>query len=180
MEGKKKKRFVLIGLIMSFLIIGQLKAQDTELDLAVAGNAGGTLTSSSFSIDFTVGEFLTDLYSGSNTQLTQGFHQAGISQISTDQGIVSGVNDVEISDNELSVYPNPCVDRVNVGYDFDSKTEMKVDIYNITGRILLNYSDTFEQGTSQIDLSPYPQGTYFIRFSDFPNNKFKVFKIVKL
>lgn len=154
-------------------------SQDSGTDLLVAANAGGTFTSANFNIEFTVGEFLTDTYSTSSTLLTQGFQQAQITQSSTDEGVASGT-DPEYSDQELSVYPNPCIDKLTISYNLPSATDMTVDIYGITGNMLSGDTHTFSQGSIQYDLSSLPTGTYFIRIADINSDKFQVFKIQKI
>ncbi|WP_163716855.1 T9SS type A sorting domain-containing protein [Mangrovibacterium lignilyticum] len=167
-------------------------AQNRKADLLVTGNAGGTLKSTSYTIDFTVGETITEAFQTETVMLTQGFHQATAESTSTDQGIVDGsdittdgqdivssIEEEDFMDDELNVYPNPFKSKLSIDYSFDQSLAMDISIFDIAGKVVLNFAQTFDQGTQQLDLSSYPKGIYFIKFFNQENQKLRTFKIIK-
>lgn len=169
---------ILIGLICLFFS-GISTAQEQDAELAIAGNAGGTMMSSSYMIDFTIGEVLTDALMSETVMLTQGFHQADTETVETDQGVVSGLEENEFLDEELDVYPNPFKTKLNINYSFQNSLEMDVTIWSLTGELLLSFSQNSAKGTQEVDLSGYPKGIYFIKFYNQEQQKLRTFKIIK-
>lgn len=70
---------------------------------------------------------------------------------------VEGSDNAGIEDNQMtfSVYPNPCIDLLNI-----NSTELFSGIiYSLTGQILMTFSD------KQVDVSDLETGTYFIQLT---------------
>jgi len=173
-------KLLLFGAVLCSILTISTKAQSEQAELRVTGNAGGTMKSSSYRVDFTIGEVITDAFHGATVLLTQGFHQSDLGSASTEQGIVSGIDDQEeFQDEELSVYPNPFKKTINIAYSFEKELAMDVSVTDITGRVVMNYSDYYNSGTQQLDLSLYPKGIYFIKFYNQENQKLRTFKIIK-
>ena len=172
-------KFILFSILLCIILSINTAAQDGKANLLVTGNAGGTMQSGSYMIDFTVGEVITELFQTETVMLTQGFHQAIAETISTDQGIVSGVEDVKFNNTELSVFPNPFKTILNIYYSFEHDLDLDISVYDITGKKVLNFAQNYGQGTQQLDLSSYPRGVYFIKFCDQESQKLRTFKIIK-
>jgi hypothetical protein len=80
----------------------------------------------------------------------------------------------EISeDNEFSLHPNPTKDLINI--EFQNKGNNELKITNINGKLMLNMK--LRTNKTQIEISEYPTGIYFITVSgdDFIKTK----KIIK-
>lgn len=173
-------KLILLSVIMCSILSFNTRAQNEQANLLVTGNAGGTMQSSSYMIDFTVGEVMTDAFEGATVMLTQGFHQSELESTSTEEGIASGIEDTqEFQEEELSVYPNPFKKTLNIAYSFQNELAMDISVADITGRVVLNYRDNYNSGTKQLDLSLYPKGIYFIKFYNQENQKLRTFKIIK-
>ena len=75
----------------------------------------------------------------------------------------------ELSPNELiKVYPNPASDFVNVKFNFNVSTKVRLDIYSINGsKIETVYDDFILQGNKVViwNLSTYAKGTYIMKFN---------------
>ncbi len=63
---------------------------------------------------------------------------------------------------ELSVYPNPAQNEINI--NFDSKFSYQVEILNIIGNRVKVISNL--EGHSKIDVSDLPDGVYIVRLND--------------
>jgi len=79
------------------------------------------------------------------------------------------VSDVESLGDELaqvSVYPNPTIDYLFVGFSEDLKEQnLNLDLYNVKGeRIVSNYVEkSIENGNYLLDVSELTAGTYVIK-----------------
>jgi len=68
----------------------------------------------------------------------------------------------------FEVYPNPVESIAGIRYSVEHAGHTKLDLYDLTGRLLLNLVDQVHQpGTyeTQIDRGGLPAGMYFVRYS---------------
>ncbi len=72
-----------------------------------------------------------------------------------------------IADTQLSVYPNPFADYINV----KTNTDSRVAIYNISGQCVLNKAVVV--GENHIETSALPKGTYILKCGE---NTIKIIK----
>ncbi len=86
--------------------------------------------------------------------------------LSVDDILITGTSFVGVQENENGVsflaYPNPAKDRVNIRYHLPSSSNVTINIYNITGKLLNTENKgmlTGEQNNS-IDVSTLPAGLY--------------------
>jgi N-acetylneuraminic acid mutarotase len=71
------------------------------------------------------------------------------------------INESEIGqDIQLSIYPNPAKDFINLTYNGNS-TEFRISIINAIGSIVINDEIQVENNTAKIDLQDITEGTYF-------------------
>ena len=73
--------------------------------------------------------------------------------------------------HDVLLYPNPTSGMVNV----ESIGLQSVEVYNLTGQMLLQSEAANGQAT--IDMTPLPNGTYFIKIAGDHNQVKKVVKI---
>jgi hypothetical protein len=90
------------------------------------------------------------------------------------------INDNEIMDNAMFLYPNPAHDFVNIQFSSHlDEQPQEITIYNLNGKKVYSISETeFKNPTIKVDLSSLQAGTYLIwtEFSDIVSYK----KFVKL
>lgn len=67
---------------------------------------------------------------------------------------------------ELLVYPNPCDREVNFIYEIDERGSVYLELFDLTGRKLIEHSESHFPGRKQllIDTSHLPGGAYIYRF----------------
>jgi hypothetical protein len=70
-------------------------------------------------------------------------------------------NDVWV-ENEMTLYPNPAKDFIRL--DFNEDVNGQLSIYNLQGQEV--YTSNINKAQTQIDLSPYQNGMYLIRFKN--------------
>jgi hypothetical protein len=79
---------------------------------------------------------------------------------------LAGVADMENSSNEMSLYPNPTSDLMNVEITLDKKTYLNFEVVDLQGRIVkLLVRDYVKAGKNNFSFStaPLPAGVYFLK-----------------
>ncbi len=113
----------------------------------VVCSGGETFTGNGLSLDFTVGEIMTESLSTTGLLLTQGFIQGADKN--------TGIDENFIDENDLLVYPNPASDRIYLTYDKTKANPVSVDIKDLQGRTILRAGFDVNPITVKLDrLSP--------------------------
>jgi hypothetical protein len=163
------KILILAILTLSFGIVqGQVLTQDPAPSLQLLGSAGDTYKNSSYQLDWSVGELLTETFAVSQNQLTQGFHQGNYTITAIDQA-----KDLQF---EITAFPNPTTDIVVLGIESQNIEAFRYILTDVNGKILQDRK--IESNQQQINLSEMAAGAYFL--SVRTNKKaVKTFKIIK-
>jgi len=85
----------------------------------------------------------------------------------------TGIVNETFNDNNFSIYPNPFNNKFTL--NINSNKAYNVTITNTFGQLII--SKQINQQTTEINLSNYPNGIYFVNIS--VEDKRKVFKLVK-
>lgn len=160
----KKPKSISLGLLMLACLF--VHGQTTPLKLL--SSAGETFKNSNYQLDWSIGELLTETYSGNLNMLTQGFHQG--------KYIITGVNLIEDLQLEITAFPNPVTDFVLIKIGSEKVENFRFIISDIDGKIL--QTGKFDENQKQINLAGKSVGTYLLAIL---SNKaiVKTFKIVK-
>ena len=139
--------------ILIFLFSISVTSQD--LDHYVIGSDGGHSRNNQFSLDYTIGEVVTEFGEDTlnNVHLTQGFQQTMLSKVSVEE---------HIEEIEIGVYPNPAVDYLNVSIP-KLQEDMKFSLYDMQGKLIEQQnilSSSFKIGFNQMST-----GSYLLVFS---------------
>ncbi len=78
----------------------------------------------------------------------------------------------------MSVHPNPTQSVVEVRMEGERPDLGDLQLFNSTGVLLISKSFNLERGNVLFDLSEFPAGVYFLRFSD-PAGNYQVEQILK-
>ena len=65
----------------------------------------------------------------------------------------------------IDVYPNPIVDVANISYNITSNSDVKINLYNIQGKLVKNVdlsNQTIGKHNYQFNIKGLPQGTYIL------------------
>jgi len=160
-------------LVFSSLIIifSFLSGFSQSISPEVVAASGGYHQGTNAALSYTIGESITETFSGTKAILTQGFQQSLYTITSID----------EIPDNNyhLSVYPNPAAESLTLFKGEGIKQSiLSIELIDIKGKRL--FKDHIEGTTKQIDLSKYVSSIYFIKVYDENNKLLKTFKIQKI
>ena len=153
-------------LIANMLFVVSLCSQN--LDHFVIGTDGGYAGNNQFSLSYTIGEIVTELGNDTvnNIDLTQGFQQAYISIVSTEN---------HIADIDISVFPNPAVNYLNVNISDLSKVKSYA-MYDMSGKLLLQHEIISNQ--FEVSFSNFSSGNYLLIFKN-DQQKLKTLKVQK-
>ena len=148
---------IIMAVILS-LSMSQAFSQNLELTSA----SGGYDEGSNGSVSWSIVEPIIETYEGTSMNVTQGFHQSDIH-------VVSVNNFKEI---EISVYPNPTSDVINI----NSEEQLNIRVFDASGREVM--STTTTSNSDQIDLSELSRGAYTFIFES-NESIVKTVKIIK-
>ncbi|RYD56623.1 MAG: T9SS type A sorting domain-containing protein [Sphingobacteriales bacterium] len=81
-----------------------------------------------------------------------------------------GFDDLSLTENRVSVYPNPATDVVFI----NAKAQVNVVLMAADGRTM-----THTENAKQLDISSYPEGVYMLRVMDKNNILIDTIKIIK-
>ena len=154
--------FLIANILFAFSFYSQ------NLDHFVIGTDGGYAGNNQFSLSYTIGEIVTE--SGNDTvnniDLTQGFQQAYISIVSTEN---------HLADIDISVFPNPAVNYLNVNISDLSKVKTYA-LFDMSGKLLLQQEVISNQ--FEISFSNFSSGNYLLIFKN-DQQKLKTLKVQK-
>ncbi len=128
---------------------------------------GGTATAPGTEVSWTIGEPITATVSDGTTTLTQGFHQTKLT--------VTAVNEIQVPDVKIKVYPNPTSDFVMMHLN---KTVEKTTylLFDITGKLI--QQKNMESTDTKIDLNGVANGSYILKLKG-GQRPLQTFKIIK-
>ena len=154
--------FLIANILFAFSFYSQ------NLDHFVIGTDGGYAGNNQFSLSYTIGEIVTELGNDpvNNIDLTQGFQQAYISIVSTEN---------HIADIDISVFPNPAVNYLNVNISDLSKVKSYA-MYDMSGKLLLQQEIISNQ--FEVSFSNFSSGNYLLIFKN-DQQKLKTLKVQK-
>ena len=153
-----------------FLLMGALfwmiSLHSQSLSPRVIATSGASFTSSTSSLDFTVGELMTYSLTSGDHMLTQGFHQPQILFVATDD------HDAGIS---FQLFPNPTARFVTI--ESTLETQMQVRIYDMAGKAIEASSLFTKQIT--LDLQSFVSGHYIMAITDAAGKHLFTYTLMK-
>lgn len=161
----KKARWLFFCLLYGGWSYGQ------SLSPEVISTAGGHFTSPTAQLSWTLGEPVSETFSGSGAViLTQGFHQTSL--------MVTALEDLAV-DFQVRVYPNPTVGWLNVEAP-EAPVAFGLELFDMAGRSLRSLPVEPESGLRTLDLSGYSPGIYLLRLHTENRKTIKTFKVFKI
>jgi len=127
---------------------------------------GGVISGSGGSASYAVGQLTTTTLTGTTGSVNNGLLQPY--EIVVVLGLAEAI--------DITAYPNPTQDNVNIHAEFDKHVGLTYVLYNMNGQRLLQDDLTSKKGT--IDMKDLPSDTYFLKILK-KSNEIKTFKIVK-
>ena len=161
----RHKRLKLSAILLLGLGLTGLQAQ-TSVN-ATGGNASGIGGSASYS----VGQLAYTTNTGTNGSVSEGVQQP------FEISVVTGIEEAKDIFLNVSAYPNPTTDYLELKVENLQLSELSYKLYDISGKVYQNKE--IGNSITKIEMQNLPQGIYFIKVIDTKNKEFKTFKIIK-
>lgn len=168
----KKILFTLLAhACMGLMLFGQEKLPAIERQ--VIANAGGYFTGNEYSITWTLGEAVVETLKGGNLIiLTQGFQQPDALPA------IVGVEDVSADFFGIKIYPNPADMHLTIEVSKAESLPLYLSILDLNGRSLTQ--QLLKDATTQVNVSAFPSGMYFLRMISPATRKSMTVKFQKI
>ncbi len=116
------------------------------------------------SVNFTIGEAVTETLSSTTNDFTQGFHQTNWQFVS--------LEDFE-PEFEISAYPNPFIDQLIL--DVSKYSGIRYQILDVSGKVIVERA--LQSEITTISTSEFAQGSYSLVLTG--EEKLKIIKLIK-
>lgn len=151
-----------------------------KLSPEVISSAGDISKMASISLEWTLGETVIESSKTADKHYTQGFHQSYLKVIN----LFSDKNESLTSDDIMTVYPNPVESILEIKIATDNLLPEKIGKVNlflidILGQQLLVQKTNEKSGSTFVDMTAFPSGTYFLKAQKENGLLLKSFKIIK-
>lgn len=154
-----KKLILILTLLLS--VNSLLTAQDT------VSSAGEQLINNQAKVNFTIGEPVIYGYNLNGNTILNGYQQPFTIEL------IDNISTVE--DWQISVFPNPSIQEINIKWNLGSLKNLQYQLLSIEGKEVRNRQakDAFK-----INISELASGNYFLKLIN--NEKSITYKIQKL
>ena len=171
-----KKTLLIAVSVFSFISI-----YSQSISPEVNATSGDYYTGANATLSWTIGEGITETFSGTNSILTQGFQQSQYS--------ITSIEELDDNKYQISVYPNPATDLINIsiypvksllfnGVQSVDKSSLKVELIDIQGKRL--YYQNINSNNITLDLKQFPGSIYFLKVYTTGSKLLRSYKITKL
>ncbi len=161
----KKIIFTLLPLAGAALVNAQ------SISPQVIASAGTHFTGSNAQLSWTIGEpVITTVSNGSNI-ITQGFHQTLLNITAVEEQSIPGMN--------VSVFPNPTADKVNINLTNNLK-DLNMDLYDMEGKLLQSRKIGAAEGNVQFSMLEYARANYLLRIYSADGSVNYTYKVQKM
>ncbi len=152
-------------IILCSLVFFSLSLSAQKITPSVISNAGAVMVGSNVTLEWTLGEVITERKTSQNLIVTQGFHQGNL-------GGPSATNN--FSFQGVLVYPNPASDLLTIENKLNLKLQMRM--IQLNGEQIA--SQMINGSSENLNISNYPVGTYILILSN--ENSQQSFTIEKI
>lgn len=158
----RKIALTFVGLVLTTLTMSQ--TQNPEL----VSSGGDSFKNSTYQLDWSVGEGITETLSGGNNILTQGFHQSSYE--------ITAIYEIPNVEMNVLIYPNPTSDFISLKVESSKVESMQYTITDLSGKVLA--TEKLHSTLQTLNFTNYSAGTYLISISQ-NNQLIKSFQIIK-
>jgi hypothetical protein len=92
----------------------------------------------------------------------------------------SEIRHIENSDSFLMIRPNPATNKVFVDYIDYSMSDNSLQVYDVSGKQVMNYTMNSTSGGVELDISNLKEGFYFVSVTDLGTGIVKSGKLIKV
>ncbi|MFA6923904.1 MAG: T9SS type A sorting domain-containing protein [Bacteroidales bacterium] len=157
-----KKLFFIIGI----LACGYAYSQSVSPE--VIASSGEYFIGTNATLSWTLGEPVTETFTGTNNILTQGFQQ---------KYDIATIQEENKNTYQISVFPNPTKDVLNVIINLGLDNKYTTQLFDMQGKLLV--SNSFTGNSESINMNPFTSGNYLLRINNSKGEIIKTLKIVR-
>lgn len=173
------RKFLLVTFFgIDFTSIAFAQARDHYVIAA----QGGSEASSTLSIDWTIGELITESVYTDHQMFTQGFHQPfiRIEEIKSHTNQINARGSIKEPDFSITIAPNPSSSILTVNVNGLLDQDIEVCISDGTGKRLMTETIAMGSGSAHLSISDLVTGLYILTCYTPDKRLLSVFKISKI
>lgn len=145
-------------ILMSLMFLGSIHTSLAQsLTPEVLTTAGETYTNSNIKLSWTLGEGMTESYTGATVILTQGFQQPALTATS--------IKTPQNQFGEIKVYPNPTSQSLFI--ERERGQRLDVQLMDMKGSLIM--SESLHTLRGKLDVSSISRGVYLLKMTDGKN-----------
>lgn len=163
----KKSLLLLFGMGLSAAGVAQ------RLSPSVVAVAGGTATTQTMTLDWTVGESVVETATTSSRLYTQGFHQPML-QVSEQPGLTG-----DAAGYTFTIAPNPVATYLTLGITAPESSPLQLLLTDMNGRQYSLPIVPANTTSTQVDMTTFPAGVYLLRIGKPDGPQLKAYKVLK-
>ena len=152
---------------VSLLSAGIISAQTISPE--VIASSGGSHGNAAASVSWTLGECLTETFSGSGAVINQGMQQGYLT--------ITALKEVTGEGYGFDIYPVPADQYINLKITGGYEIDLNVILSDLSGNMLIIQSVT--EHISGINLESLPPAEYILQITDNEGRLIKSFSIIK-
>jgi len=76
-----------------------------------------------------------------------------------------GIKHIENNENQMSVYPNPATNQINILGNFTTNEAVATNVYSINGSLVMSTENKYTGEPPAINVSAFEAGVYFLKIS---------------
>lgn len=160
----KHKSLKLCAVLLLSLGLSGVQAQQS------VNTTGGNASGSGGTVNYSVGQVVSQIHSGTNGSLAEGVQQP------YEISVVTGIKEAKSIILTVSVYPNPTTDYLILEVKDFELSSLHFQLYDMQGKLLHDKKITSKQ--TNVAISNLVPATYFVKVIQ-GNKEVKTFKIIK-
>ena len=168
-NGPEMLKYFLSTSLMMLLFIN---SNGQEIQRFVIGDSGGYDSTSSYTVEWTMGEAITGNITNQEISVSQGFHQGLF--------YISPVDQQQEIPFNIKCYPNPVVDNLNICIESENHDDtFTLRLEDSQGR-RINKTETLPNKVVSFNLTSVQSNCLFLKITGPDKKTYKTFKIVKI
>ncbi len=157
--------------VLLLLVATTVTVQAQSLSQTVMGNSGATISGTSNTLSFTLGEPVIG-HIDNGPSLGQGFWLGAIVEITL------GTEDFSLEAN-ATVYPNPVSNYLNISFKEMAGETFQAMLFDMQGKKVMQQEIEASNTAETLSLSALSTGNYVLKVVQESTQKSKTFKIIK-
>lgn len=164
-----------------FVVSGMALSAQPGAEWSAMAAQGGTDRNQNIQLEWTLGEMATATGVSDRGMLTEGFHQPVLQVVkilTAASADVPSDSMVGLAAGAIDIYPNPTAGRLQISITDGSASLIRIALMDNTGRFLTEQR-VQTPGALEMDLRPYPPGTYLLRIQSAAGTCNQVYQVIK-